>query len=102
MGNEKTTQESLTEGIQHVLQRALETGFEPPLYIAVVARNGYSMVVCMTPNEGVGLDATTLCESDADGQMRLPIHMMVTDSTGVGAVHLLIDGDGQRSISEMN
>ena len=76
--------------ITQILEVVLEHGFEPPLYVTVVATNGHMMYIKFEPFvERDGLEASLLATHGEDF-FPLAINIMVTDANGK-AVHVVVD-----------
>ena len=72
-----------------------ERGFETPLYVAVVARNGSIDFYKVYKVHGDS-QPLLLAQHHAGGRFMLPVNIMVTDSTGLKAAHARIESPGAK------
>ena len=73
---------SLSAGFEKVLRTLLGQGFQLPVIVATVARNGSVQVGQFTPTSAGGVDWKDLCEHRVGGRMCLPINVMWVDANG--------------------
>lgn len=83
----------LGEGLAEVLSTLLEHGFEPPIHVGVVSRNGCAMWFVYVANEQGSLDAKMLAEFAPHVTMTLPINIMLVDACGEAARVVLRPGE---------
>jgi hypothetical protein len=80
-------------GLAEVLRELLEQGFELPIYVGIVSRNGCMMWFVYVANEQGTLDTKMLAEFTPHEQMMLPINIILVDSCGDAARVLLRAGE---------
>jgi len=84
---------AFTDGITQFLEAALAEGFELPWHLAAVGANGTLTFMRYSPSNGEnadeGLTAQFLAQHREDSGFKLPINVMLTDSTGQAARMLI-------------
>lgn len=69
-----------------MMEQLLAAGFEPPFYLAVIAKNGeMGLGVWKEGRTGAGLDFQLLASHSLSGEFVLPINMMIVDHRGEAA-----------------
>ncbi len=70
-----------------VLSTLLEDGFEPPLYVSVIANNGIFLIFRYDWDENqINLKVAPLADNSTEiSALRIPINMMFVDSRGEAA-----------------
>ena len=82
-----------TEQLGEMLQVLLnEHGFTPPLYVAIVAKNG-SSVIGAYRESGQGLDFQILAQHVEDEFFAVPVNVMVVDSATGNAARVLLSAN---------
>jgi hypothetical protein len=79
----------MVEALSDALQQLLEQGFEVPIHLAVIAKNGASMSGTYSL---IGSDLKFKSHHQQGGGFMLPINIMLVDSRGEAA-RLLIGND---------
>jgi hypothetical protein len=75
--------QELSMQIGQALEQCLAMGYQPPLFVAAIASNGYMFYLGYDRSKkGHGLDATTLAEYISDEGVKLPVNIFVVDSKG--------------------
>ena len=87
--------DDLVQAMAECLQSLLDSGFEAPLHVAGVARNGSAFVVTYELTKD-GLEPTFRLEPN--GAFALPVNMMFVDQRGEAA-RLVIGQSGERHLS---
>lgn len=80
--------DQITQKVAATLKLGMEKGFALPLFLATVDRYG-SMYLARYDEEDGHLTATVLAENLEATMLRLPLNMMLTDSSGNG-LHVLV------------
>jgi hypothetical protein len=89
------------EALGEVLGALLEHGFELPIHVGIVSRNGCAMWFVYVANDQGSLDAKSLAEFVPHEMMTLPINIMLVDSCGEAARVLLRPGE-QATVEVLN
>lgn len=89
--NYEGTMEDFQSMVVQIMEQAVnKRGYELPLFIACVSRNGQSLVMKVV---GGGEPGEVICEH-LNGNMYLPIHLMISDCSERSASYVRISQGG--------
>ncbi len=95
--DELTIDETLSQGIQDILQHLIEEDFEAPFYFAAIGSNGHTITGFFEWTTEGDMEPTFTSEYVADKKgLQFPVNMMFTDKAG-RAARMLISQSGSMS-----
>jgi hypothetical protein len=86
------THDEMVQAIGRLLQQVIAAGFELPIYVGAVSRNGCTMWACCSSDDFGGVKPTMISENTPHPTMTLPINIFMVDSRGVAA-RLVLEQD---------
>jgi hypothetical protein len=85
--------EFLGKAMGECLDACIDKGFEFPMHLVLLARNGALVAVRYTEDDDADVQAEAIAGHSDDGKFLRPIHVMVVDAKG-RALRLRVGADG--------